>query len=756
MSFLAPWFIALGAAAVALPVLFHLLRRTPRGRQPFSTLMFLTPSPPRLTRRSRLENWPLLLLRAAVLGLLALAFGRPFLRQLLEQNESTSVGDRTVVLIDAGASLRRGDLWTRAVAAAQAIVDRAGPHDETALALFATEVQTPIPFAVWRETPHGERAALAQAALQGRLPTWSASHVDTALAAAVEMLDAADAEHKSTETRRQRRIVLVTDLKRGARLDGLQSLEWPKNVPVEVVALSQPTSNAGLHPLAQTEETATDEGPAARPRVLVSNAADSKRESFELRWAGAAGAPPPTTTDKPTSVPAATPETTDVPSTSTTVYVPPGQTRVVRVPAPPAGDVQHLELVGDDEPYDNGLWFVPPTREALRVLHLADEGADEPQSLRYFLERAFAAPLGGSRVTVESLDVFQAEARTPTERDLETIPLVVVAGRKPLPQAWNDLLAARLERGGVVVAPLLKADDVAWRGLLPTSLAAAEAIVATEAELPKQYALLGEIDFRHPLFAPLADPRYSDFTKIRFQRHRRLALSADAAQAAQVVARFDSGDPAIVDLPRGRGHLFLLAAGWQPRESGLGTSSKFVPILQTLVELGRGRPTTTMHFETGHVVDLRTLQHESLTRSPSPLTPLPQEQRETGGPWTITLPDGATRAVAADAPRFAFDFGPGVYAVRASGGEYRIAVNLPPDESKTAPLGVEALEAVGVRLWKPESPAAAELLAEEKRSLQSRELESRQQLWRWCLAAALGLVIVETWYAGRTARKEAV
>ena len=55
MSFLAPLF-ALGIGAVTLPILLHLIRRTPRGRHEFSSLMFLSPSPPRLTRRSRLDN----------------------------------------------------------------------------------------------------------------------------------------------------------------------------------------------------------------------------------------------------------------------------------------------------------------------------------------------------------------------------------------------------------------------------------------------------------------------------------------------------------------------------------------------------------------------------------------------------------------------------------------------------------------------------------------------------------------------------
>ena len=49
MGVLAPLYLA-GLAALSLPLILHLVRRTPRGRQEFSSLMFLLPSPPRLTR----------------------------------------------------------------------------------------------------------------------------------------------------------------------------------------------------------------------------------------------------------------------------------------------------------------------------------------------------------------------------------------------------------------------------------------------------------------------------------------------------------------------------------------------------------------------------------------------------------------------------------------------------------------------------------------------------------------------------------
>ena len=120
----------------------------------------------------------------------------------------------------------------------------------------------------------------------------------------------------------------------------------------------------------------------------------------------------------------------------------------------------------------------------------------------------------------------------------------------------------------------------------------------------------------------------------------------------------------------------------------------------------------------------------------------------------MVTPSGEQRAISGKSLTFAFDDGPGIYEIRSAQGTQRIAVNLPLDESKTAPLGPEVLETLGVRLVKDEAAASASETAVDSRSLLMRELEARQQLWRWCIFAALGVVIVESWYAGRTARRE--
>src|SRR6188508_3042846 len=105
MSMLVPLYLA-GLTALALPIIYHLVRRTPRGRQDFSSLMFLAPTPPRLTRRSRLDHLLLLALR-----LLAVAFARPFLREEAALSMTDLAGRRVALLVDTSASMRRGDLW---------------------------------------------------------------------------------------------------------------------------------------------------------------------------------------------------------------------------------------------------------------------------------------------------------------------------------------------------------------------------------------------------------------------------------------------------------------------------------------------------------------------------------------------------------------------------------------------------------------------------------------------------------------------
>src|SRR5688572_22892208 len=161
MSFFTPLFL-LGVLAVAGPILFHLIRRTTREVTPFSSLMFLQPTPPRVTRRSRLENIWLLILRCLAVALLALAFARPFFqRESPSTTPPPGAGKRSVLLVDISASMRREQLWDQARRAVAGQLREKLPTDEVALLTFDRSVQTLVSFEDWKNINPGERAAVA-------------------------------------------------------------------------------------------------------------------------------------------------------------------------------------------------------------------------------------------------------------------------------------------------------------------------------------------------------------------------------------------------------------------------------------------------------------------------------------------------------------------------------------------------------------------------------------------------------------------
>ena len=91
-------------------------------------------------------------------------------------------------------------------------------------------------------------------------------------------------------------------------------------------------------------------------------------------------------------------------------------------------------------------------------------------------------------------------------------------------------------------------------------------------------------------------------------------------------------------------------------------------------------------------------------------------------------PDGETLPLAPRAATFTGTSRPGVYELSGGPRSLRLAVNLDPNESRTAPLGRDELEHLGV----PVAAAATEPAGatENKTLLQGIEAENRQKLWR--------------------------
>ena len=209
MNFLAPLFLA-GAAAVALPILLHLIRRTEREKTPFSSLMFLQPTPPQMTKRSRLENLLLLLLRCLVLLLVAFAFSRPYLQQAITPPMQKTERIRTVVLVDTSASLRREDLWSQAKQRASVVLRAAGAADEVALVAFDRQPRVLIDFTRWTGSASTERANLAVNLIESETPSWLPTHLGSAMMRGVELLE------EKADAQLRKRLVVISDFQEGA------------------------------------------------------------------------------------------------------------------------------------------------------------------------------------------------------------------------------------------------------------------------------------------------------------------------------------------------------------------------------------------------------------------------------------------------------------------------------------------------------------------------------------------------------------
>ncbi len=675
MTFLAPLFM-LGALAVGIPVIFHLIRRTTRDVTLFSSLMFLTPTPPRVTRRSRVENWWLLLLRCLAILLLAIGFARPLI-----PSESASaqplqpMGKRTLVLIDTSASMRREDLWAQARTKAGEILNRVDSGDEVAVVAFDRGSRTLLSFEEWRQLPPGERASAATQRLESAAPGWAATQLGAALLRSAEMLDV---EPSSVAMRRE--IVIVSDLQEGARLDGLQGFAWPRGIEVVLAPVTAgQTENASAQWIAESDESGQG-GAEPEPRLRVSNAAESKREQFALEWAGGA---------------------------KLDVHVPPGQTRIVRAPKQLGVRADHLALSGDEVEFDNTLFVLPPEPARLPVLFLGDEVPDDPKQSLYYLERAFHA------TRTERIELLARPAdQAPAAFELAKAQLLIVGDGAG--EAAIGAARAFAAGGKIVLLPMTSESSEQTLSRLLDS----PAIPAAEARV-KDYAMLAEIDFQHPLFAPFADPRFSDFSKIHFWNYRQ--LDASKIPGARVIARFDSGDAAIVQVPVGKGSVMVFTSSWRPADSQLALSSKFVPLLHALLEQSSDLPLRKAQYFVGDEVAL-------------PANPLPHKIRK---------PDGREVEVARGG-KFTESDQPGVYST-APGNE-RFVVNLSPDESKLAPLDSARLAALGVPM-RTSALTVASVAAQNE--IHAGELESRQKLWRWLIVFALAVLLMETLLAGR-------
>jgi len=179
-----------GAAAIAVPVILHLLRRKPTEEEAFPSFMFLGASAAKAQTRNSLRKWIILALRTLAILFLALAFSWPYIPSFDKKPE-----EATVLLWDASLSMQTTPYAAEMKAKAKEIISKAGPKTPVLVAAVSKRI-------LWSGKFSSDPAAL-QAWFNANCDSFGTSSFSYALAVA-------DARLKDVEAPK-RRIALVTD-----------------------------------------------------------------------------------------------------------------------------------------------------------------------------------------------------------------------------------------------------------------------------------------------------------------------------------------------------------------------------------------------------------------------------------------------------------------------------------------------------------------------------------------------------------------
>src|SRR5678815_1267205 len=137
MNFLAPAFLA-GLAAIAVPVIIHLINRERKVVVEFPSLMFLQRIPYRSVRRQKLRHLLLLAMRCLAIALVVAAFARPFFEKHAAGIATTGARE-VVILLDRSASMGYADRWSKARDQAKKTVNGMSAGDHATVVLFASD-----------------------------------------------------------------------------------------------------------------------------------------------------------------------------------------------------------------------------------------------------------------------------------------------------------------------------------------------------------------------------------------------------------------------------------------------------------------------------------------------------------------------------------------------------------------------------------------------------------------------------------------
>ena len=308
-------------------------------------------------------------------------------------------------------------------------------------------------------------------------------------------MDSASDLHQAV---REPLLVVISDFQKGSRIEALQGYEWPQRVAVVMRSVTPAKhTNAFAHVLPDDEDRGD-----ADVRVRVANASDSSAEQFYITWSA-----DPSQAMRPAEV---------------AVYVPAGQSRVMRLPRTVDSlEADRILLRGDDHPFDNTFFVVPPRKQKATVLYAGTDAADDVHGMQYYLRLAVAND------PLRQIDVQTIDGAKPQAAFADAAPRLAVL-TQPASAELQAELRSFVEAGGTLLCvPATHEAALA----LPTFFDDVQEKTGAQ-QSDSDYLLLGDIDFTHPLFASFAG-----LALWRFHENPFLETSGPGTQSSRGHAR---------------------------------------------------------------------------------------------------------------------------------------------------------------------------------------------------------------------------
>jgi hypothetical protein len=694
MSFLAPLFFA-AFAALAVPVLIHLIQREKKQIVYFPSLMFLDKIPYKSVQRRRIHNWALLLLRMAAIVLIISAFARPFFNEATIASAAASGTREVVILVDRSYSMGYGDRWQRAQTEARQAIDGLRAGDRASLVFFARGAEVDA-----RSTD--DRARLRLSIDKATLGAGSTRY-GPALKVAQSILE------QSTRTRRD--AILISDFQKSG-WEGPQDVRFPLGATLTAVPITDPaTANVTVLSAAfQREEQ------SGQQRVIVTAGLQNR------------GDKPVSGLDVALDINGRQVQSQQVSlgaNASGSVTFQP-----VVLPAPTSRGA--IRIANDSLARDNAFYFTISPGRPVSVLIVERSGAGRDVS--FYLRGALGIGREPTfKADLKSIDQFSAS-------DLAE-KAVVILNDVPLGGGMPDRLKGFVEKGGGLFVVL--GERSTWpdgSDLMPGTLTP-----PVDRGLGRAGSI-GSVDFSHPVFELFRAPRSGGFAGTRVFRYRGLEVTAPA----RVLARFDDGGVALAEKDSGQGRVLVWTGTLDNLWSDLVLKPVFLPFVHQVVTYLARHEEQTPWLTVGQVYAERRTGKDRLA-----LTPAGQRIPVSGR--TAVAP--TSQSEAANPPpgpgpgEIWVELNEqGFYEIRdTSGGDATavpVAVNVDTTESDLTPLDPQELVAAVTGRARASDPQAAAEAAE----LKPADLERRQAIWWYLLLVGVLLLAGETWLSNRLSR----